>query len=370
MKKILKNNATLIALLVIIMFFTYRVDKFFTSRNLSNLTLQVTVIGIIAVGMTLVILLGGIDLSVGSIVGLSAVVVTLFMQKGINMVFAIILTIIVCGLLTGFWNGFLIAKYKIPAFIITLGMMTITRGLALTISKGSSIPVKDPRFQLLGGEYIGKGWSAIILLVILIAGILSVIAGYIKKKKYKIETSPLELIMKLVLIFIGMTFTFWVYVNYRGIPYPVATFGIIIMIFVFILRKTRYGRNIYAVGGNEEAARLSGINVFFINLTVYTIISALASLSGILLASRLNGASPNLGNMFELDAISAVIIGGTSTTGGSGTIVGTIIGTLIIGTLNNGMSLLGVDTSYQFIIKGFIIILAVWFDVVNKKKKV
>jgi D-xylose transport system permease protein len=157
-------------------------------------------------------------------------------------------------------------------------------------------------------------------------------------------------------------------VLYRGLPVPVAIFAVIALCGTFALNNTRFGRRLYALGGNEDAARLSGINVFQTKLIVYTTISVLASLSGILLASRLSGASPNLGEMFELDVIAAVVIGGTSLAGGSGTIGGTVIGALIIGVLNNGMSLLGVSTFYQLIIKGFIIILAVWFDVLQKRK--
>ena len=149
---------------------------------------------------------------------------------------------------------------------------------------------------------------------------------------------------------------------------PVAIFAVIALCGTFVLNNTRFGRRLYAIGGNEDAARLSGINVFQTKLIVYATISVLAALSGILLASRLNGASPNLGEMFELDAIAAVVIGGTSLAGGSGTIGGTVIGALIIGVLNNGMSLLGVSTFYQLIIKGLIIILAVWFDVLQKRK--
>jgi D-xylose transport system permease protein len=172
-----------------------------------------------------------------------------------------------------------------------------------------------------------------------------------------------------VIAVVGLVLAFWIFTGYRGIPFPVAIFVVIVAIGSFALRNTKFGRRLYAMGGNEEAARLSGINIYRMKLIVFAIITTLAALSGILLASRLNGASPNLGTMFELDAISAVIIGGTSFSGGIGTITGTVIGALIIGVLNNGMSLLGVPTFYQLIIKGLIIILAVWFDVLSKKKK-
>jgi D-xylose transport system permease protein len=166
----------------------------------------------------------------------------------------------------------------------------------------------------------------------------------------------------------GFALAFYAFGSGDGLPVPVAIFVVIAAVTSFALGHTRFGRRLYALGGNEEAARLSGINIFQTKMIVYVTVSLLAALSGILLASRLNGASPNLGTMFELDAIAAVVIGGTSLAGGSGTIGGTIIGALIIGVLNNGMSLLGVSSFYQLIIKGLIISLAVWFDVLQKRK--
>lgn len=370
MKKFLKSNATLIALLVMWVLLSQMSDVFFTPRNLSNLTLQVTTIGIIAVGMTMVILLAGIDLSVGSLVGLSAIVVTLLMKHGVNVWLAITLDILIVGVLVGLWNGFWVAHYKIPSFIITLGMMTIARGLAMVLSNGSSVPVTDSTFPLIGGGFISKPVTAIILLIALGLGIYGVINNVIQKKKYGMKVGNGEVIYGIIINVLGIGFAFIVFDGYKGIPIAVAIFAVVVLLGIFILRKTKFGRNIYATGGNEEAARLSGINIFGVNLSVYTLIAVLSAISGIILASRLNGASPNLGTMFELDAIASVVIGGTSLTGGSGTITGTIIGTFIIGTLNNGMSLMGISSFYQLIVKGLIIILAVWFDVMNKRKKV
>lgn len=385
MKKFFKDNATLIALFVLGLILTivtsFEVtdgkvtfdimnNMFFNARNLNNLTRQVTLIGIISIGMTMVILLGGIDLSVGSIVGVSGIVVALLMSYGVNMWVAILLTILLTGVLVGVWNGFLIAHYKIPPFIITLGMMTIARGLALIFSNNSSVPIADPFFAVLGGEYIPQTASIVLIVLGLIFSFYSIYSGIKKKKSYGITVKSTSTIWNIFITIAGIALALMVFGGYRGIPIPVAIFIVLIIIGEFILRKTKLGRSIYAVGGNEDAARLSGISVFKINMFVYTTVSALSAVSGILLASRLNGAAPTLGNMFELDAIAAVVVGGTSLNGGSGTIKGTIIGTFIIGFLNNGMSMLNVDTSYQFVVKGLIIILAVWFDVMNKRKKV
>jgi D-xylose transport system permease protein len=177
-----------------------------------------------------------------------------------------------------------------------------------------------------------------------------------------------RLAASIIIAVAGFALAVYVFGRGDGLPVPVTIFVVIAAVAIFVLGQTRFGRRLYALGGNEEAARLSGINIYQTKMIVYVTVSLLAALSGILLASRLNGASPNLGTMFELDAIAAVVIGGTSLAGGSGTIGGTIIGALIIGVLNNGMSLLGVSSFYQLIIKGLIISLAVWFDVLQKRK--
>lgn len=368
MKKYLKNNVTFIALIILGIVLSFLSNDFLTPRNLSNLTNQVTIIGIMAVGMTMVIIIGGIDLSVGSIVGLSAIVVTMLMQAGLNSFLSILITIFVCGITIGLWNGFWIAHYKIPSFIITLGMMTIARGIALTISNGSSIPVTNEFFSRIGGDFISKGLTTVILGFSLLFLIYLTINQIKKKKLYNISINFGEVAYKAILSFVILGFFFYVFVSYNGIPYPVAIFIFISILGIFILNKTKFGRRIYALGGNEEAARLSGINIYKTKIYVYIIMSSLSAISGIILASRLNGASPNLGTSFELDAIAAVVIGGTSLSGGFGTITGSIIGTFLIGILNNGMSLLGVNTFYQLIVKGGIIIVAVWFDIINKGK--
>ena len=366
--KFLKENGTLVALVVLMIIFSFWDEAFFTSRNLTNLARQTTIVGIIAVGMTLVIIINGIDLSVGSIVGLSAIVVTLLMQSGVNVWAAILITLFLTGILIGLWNGFWIAHYNIPPFIITLGMMTIARGVALTLSEGGSVPVTDPIFGDIGGGFFSVTVSTGIVLVIVGFLLLSQYRDLKQKRQYGIEVKRQELITTVVVTLLAGGVTLYAFA-YRGLPYPVAIFAVIVFFGTFMLQNTKFGRRVYAMGGNEEAARLSGINIYRMKLGIYCIITTLAALAGILLASRLNGASPNLGNMFELDAISAVIIGGTSFSGGVGTIIGTVIGAFIISVLNNGMSLLEVPTFYQLIIKGLIIILAVWFDVLSKKKR-
>jgi D-xylose transport system permease protein len=347
--------------------FSFWDESFFTPRNLTNLARQTTIVGIIAVGMTLVIIINGIDLSVGSIVGLAAIVVTMLMQAGVNPWLAIIITLFLTGVLIGLWNGFWIAHYNIPPFIITLGMMTIARGVALTLSDGGSVPVTAPVFAEIGGGFLSTTLSMIVVLVILGFVFFSQFRDVKQKQQYGVAVKRQDVITTTVVTLLAGGLILYAF-TYRGIPYPVVIFAIIAFVGTFLLQNTKFGRRIYAMGGNEEAARLSGINIYRMKLGIYCIITTLSALAGVILASRLNGASPNLGNMFELDAISAVIIGGTSFSGGVGTIIGTVIGAFIISVLNNGMSLLEVPTFYQLIIKGLIIILAVWFDVLSKKK--
>jgi D-xylose transport system permease protein len=365
--RFVKANATLIALVVLTVALAIADPTFHTARNLSNVARQVTIVGVIAVGMTMVILIAGIDLSVGSVVGVAAVVVTLLMQAGLAAWIAVPVTLAVVGGLIGLWNGFWIAHYRIPPFIITLGMLTIGRGVALTLSGGSSVPVADPAFATLGGAYIPPVPTLVILAIAALVYFSTLVRGLGDSNKSG-RGNVDKLAAGVIIAAAGFALAVYVFGRGDGLPVPVAIFVVISGAAIFVLGHTRFGRRLYALGGNEEAARLSGINVYQTKMIVYVTVSLLAALSGILLASRLNGASPNLGTMFELDAIAAVVIGGTSLAGGSGTIGGTIIGALIIGVLNNGMSLLGVSSFYQLIIKGLIISLAVWFDVLQKRK--
>lgn len=364
--RFIRTNATLIALVVLAVALALVDPTFATARNLSNVARQITIVGIIAVGMTLVILIAGIDLSVGSVVGVAAVVVTLLMQYGLAAWIAVPVTLVIVGGLVGFWNGFWIAQYRIPPFIITLGMLTIGRGAALSLSSGSSVPVTDPSFAYLGSAYIPPAPTPVLLALAALVGFYALAKTFRESRKTGLPHLERDL-PGIVATAVGLVLAAYVFGTGDGLPVPVAIFVVIAGIAIFVLGHTRFGRRLYALGGNEEAARLSGIDVYGTKIIVYLTVSVLSALSGILLASRLNGASPNLGNMFELDAIAAVVIGGTSLAGGSGTIGGTIIGALIIGVLNNGMSLLGISSFYQLIIKGLIISLAVWFDVLQKK---
>lgn len=353
-----KKHGILLGLVFLIIVTTLLTGgTFFTQRNLINLTRQVAVNGILAVGMTLVILIGGIDLSVGSVVALTGIIVA--QLQGWGTALAMTSTLLV-GLIIGSWNGFFITKFKIPSFIITLGMMTIARGLALVFSGGQAIAPLNESFRVIGEEYIPANISLGIIAVIFFFVFLFAIKQR-KRTIIKFDRNLFANIADSVFIIFGIALLFWL-ISYKGMPISVVIFACIALLGIYVLRETKFGRYIYAIGGNEEAARLSGINVKFVKFLVFVIMGILASISGMVLAARLNAGVPTAGVMFELDAIASVVIGGTSLMGGYGTIGGSIIGALIIGTLNNGMQLLNIPSFYQEIAKGVIIISAVLMD--------
>ena len=307
----LRKYGIVLILLGMLIAMTFLSPAFLTARNLLNIVRQISVMGLIAIGVTMVIITGGIDLSSGSVLALAAVVATSLAQRldwaeikfpGLDVpVFVPILAALAVGAVCGLVNGSLIARFKIPPFIATLGMMTVARGFALIYSERPVSGLKDSY------TYIGQG-------------------------------EPF------------------------GIPVPILILALVAIAAHVLLNNTRFGRHIYALGGNEQAARISGINIGRVKIGVYTIAGLLAGLSGLVLSSRIGSGQPGLGLGYELDAIAAAVIGGTSLSGGIGTIWGTIVGALIIGVLNNGLDLLNVSAYWQTIVKGSIIVIAVIID--------
>jgi ribose transport system permease protein len=302
-RETLKKLGPFIALLVLAAGLALLSPDFLTVGNLFDVTRQVSINAIISYGMTLVILLGGIDLSVGSILAVSALVVALLMQAGYPAGLASVIGI-VCGALMGTVNGLLVTKGRVAPFIATLGTMTLLRGVALVLCQGSPISgFPSAFFAALGGGYF-----------------------------------------------------------LRVIPLPVVWMLILFAILWFVLDRTVFGRHVYATGGNPEAASLSGVNTDRVQILVYTLSGFTAAVAGIILTSRLDSAQPTAGAGYELDAITAVVLGGTSLAGGRGWIFGTLLGALLIGVLNNGLNLVGVSAFYQQVIKGSVILLAVLLD--------
>lgn len=294
--------------LILFVLLTLITNTFFTSRNLINVLKQVSINGIISVGMMCVLLTGGIDLSVGSIVALSGIVATTFAHPGEYPVIVPIILGVLAGAACGVVNGTLVAFLNLPAFIATLGMLSVASGVALVLSKGRPISNLSEQFRYIGGGTI------------------------------------------------------------LGLPILIYILAAVFLIGYLILSWTKFGRYLYAIGGNEDAAKASGLSVARIKLFVYMISGICAGLAGTVLASRINAGQPNSGEGYELDAIAAVVIGGTSLNGGIGKVSGTILGVLIVGVINNGMDLLNISSYYQKIVKGSIIVLAVLLDRITKNK--
>ncbi|WP_201787692.1 ribose ABC transporter permease [Rummeliibacillus stabekisii] len=302
-KDLIQKLGPLLGLLLIIIIISFMSPSFLTATNIFNVLRQVSISALIAFGMTFVILTGGIDLSVGSTLALTGAISAGLLAGGMNPLLAMFIGLLL-GALLGAINGVIIAKGKVAPFIATLATMTIFRGLTLVYTDGKPVSgLGDSQaFQLFGKGYL------------------------------------------------------------FGIPVPVVTMIVAFIVLYFILKQTTFGRRVYAIGGNEEASRLSGINVDRITIAVYALTGMLAALSALILTSRLNSAQPTAGQSYELDAIAAVVLGGTSLTGGRGWIFGTLVGALIIGVLNNGLNLIGVSSFFQQVVKGIVILIAVLLD--------
>lgn len=300
--------AAFAALILLVIIFSIICPPFRTLNNLLTVALQTSIISFIGIGVTFVIITAGIDLGIGSVIALTGVVTGLAMNAGCPSLVAILLGML-AGIICGLFNGFVISNMKLPPFIATLGTMMIARGVALYITNAAPITVSEPFFDLLGGTIPGTNFPVPVIIMILVA-----------------------------------------------------------LIFGFVLTKTRLGRYAYAIGSNEEAARLSGLNINRTKYMLYAISGLLAAVAGIVLASRLSTAQATAGNAYELDAIASAVIGGTSLNGGIGTIMGTMIGAFIIGVLRNGLNMLGVSNFIQQIVIGGVLISAVYIDQLRTKK--
>ncbi len=383
-KTMIKHNmrqyAMLIALVVIIVFFQIVTGGILLKPiNVSRLIMQQSYILILAIGMVLCILTGGnIDLSVGSIVALVSASSAVFaVMWDIPVVISIILALVV-GILAGMWQGYWIAYFNIPAFIVTLAGMLIFRGINNLILNGQTILLPDMYVTIASGslpDFIGGANSDLHITTIVIGLIASVVFVFFQLKdrknkiEYKFEVPSMKafMVQQGALVVVINLFTLWLAMA-KGLPYIVIILVTLIIIYTFITGKTVAGRHIYALGGNAKAAALSGVKTKKVLFLVYANMGLMAGVAGIVFAGRLNSASPIAGVGFELDAIAACFIGGASATGGVGTVIGAIIGGLIMGILNNGMSIAGVSVFIQQVIKGLVLLGAVAFDVYSKSK--
>jgi len=357
------------ALVLIWLFFHWQTGNIFlTPRNLSNLMLQTSVTGILAVGMLMVIVSGNIDLSVGSLLGLAGGVAAILLTNwGYGLMPAILAAILV-GVAIGVFQGFLTAYLGIPAFIVTLGGLLAWRGAIKGISQSETIPIADPTFKAIGQSYIspGIGW---VIAALAIAGVLFLTFRNARAQKEYGLGSPeygKEALKSILPIGAIIVFIF-VMNSYAGVPIPVLILLAVAIIGFFITNNTTFGRYLYAIGGNAEAARLSGINNKIQVVKVFALMGALTGIAALIFTGRVGSASPDAGVLKELDAIAACVIGGTSLMGGRGTVFGACLGALIMASLDNGMSLLNVRDFMQEIVKGGILVAAVGLDMIGKK---
>ena len=378
-----KKYTMIIVLLLVTAFFAWKTGgKILLPQNINNLIAQNAYVFVLATGMLLCILTGGnIDLSVGSIVCfVGAVGATLMENKGVNVWVSILLMLLV-GLAIGAWQGFWIAFVHVPPFITTLAGMLVFRGLSNVVLNGMTISIKNETFiNLFGGGadcYIPDLFgNASINLTCLLAGVLAVVIfvivqlkGYMTKKSKGYETGSFSaLITKTVVLSVVILWFAYSLAKYKGIPTALVWVLVIVLIYGYITSMTTTGRYFYAVGGNEKATKLSGINTNNVYFLAYANMGLLSALAGMLTIARMTSAQPTYGQNYEMDAIGSCFIGGASAYGGTGTVPGVIVGAVLMGVINLGMSIMGVDANYQKVVKGLVLLAAVIFDVVSKKR--
>lgn len=382
--KLLRQNireyGMYIALGIIMLIFTILTNGLFiSSRNISNLLDSTGYIAVLAVGMTLVIVIRHIDLSVGYAAGfMGAIAAIMLTQYGLP-VYITIPIILIFGVIIGMFNGVLVASIGIPAFVASLAGMLIFRGALLKVTeKTGTISVTDDSFNAIGNGFIPSIMQVnglhLLTLILGLAFILLYIWGEVaarrNKIKYQFEVIPRSyFILKLAFISIIIGYITWILAGYKGFSWTVIIMLVVVAAYHFITNKTVLGRHIYAVGSNPEAAHLSGISVKKITYIVFGSMGLLSALSGILFTARMQSATTTAGTLFELDAIAAAFVGGVSSAGGVGKVTGAIIGAVVMASLTNGMNLLGVGISYQYMIRGGVLALAVIFDVMTRRRR-
>jgi D-xylose transport system permease protein len=366
----LRTYTMVLALVVIWAVFTGVTDgAFLQPRNLSNLLRQMSVTGILSVGMVLIIVAGHIDLSVGSVVCfLGAVLAVLNTQLGYSPMQSFMLTMGV-GALIGLVHGWLLSYQRIPAFIVTLGGMMVFRGVSMMVTKNNTIPLETNWIQSLGTAYVSPQIGWMICIAGLAVTLAIVMSNRIQAKKFGLEVSSPASFAGTCFLMALFVFGFMkVLASYEGIPVPVLIMLALVVVFYVLSQKTTWGRRIYALGGNPDAAFLSGINIRAITLSIYVVMGLLTALGGVILTARVGSASPDAGQLLELDAIASCVIGGTSLMGGKGSIPGALLGALVMESLNNGMSLANMEPYWQFIVKGVVLVIAVWADMWSQSK--
>jgi putative multiple sugar transport system permease protein len=378
LKHNLREYGMLISLVVIMGFFQVMTDgTLLQPLNLTNLVLQNSYIVIMALGMLLVIVAGHIDLSVGSVVGfIGALAAVLMVEFGWHFVPATIACLL-AGAAIGAAQGWFIAFFRIPSFIVTLAGMLVFRGLSLAVLQGQSVGPFPTSFQLLSSGFIPDLLSGETLrttsLLIGLATAVALVAAKLRERanqaRHGMESEPMPFFVGKILVFVALIIAFsWKLASYKGLPNVLIVMALLMLLYDFVTTRTTVGRRIYALGGNEKAARLSGVKTQWLSFWTFVNMGVLAAVAGLVFAARLNTATPKAGLGFELDVIAACFIGGASASGGVGKVLGAVIGAFVMGVMNNGMSILGIGIDYQQVIKGLVLLAAVFVDVYNKRK--
>ncbi|GAB3605264.1 sugar ABC transporter permease [Conyzicola nivalis] len=374
----LGKNGIFLALIAVVVLFQILTDGILLRpQNISNLIVQNGYILILAIGMVMVIVAGHIDLSVGSVAAfVGAVSGVLTVKMGIEWWIAIIISLLI-GALVGAWQGFWVAYVGIPAFIVTLAGMLIFRGLALVVLGNSNIGSFPEGYRALGNGFLTDLFGEFEIDPFTLGiGVFAIIAFVVQqfrtrsgRQSYAQEVEPLVwFIGKIVLVSAAIFGIAWALASFKGIPVTLIILAVLVLVYGIVTNRSVFGRHIYAIGGNRHAAELSGVKTKKVDFFIFVNMGFLAALAGLVFTARLNLAGPKAGDGFELEAISAAFIGGAAVQGGVGTIGGAIIGGLIIGVLNNGMSILGIGIEWQQTVKGLVLLLAVAFDVFNKRR--
>lgn len=360
----------LAAIVVIMLFFTFTTEgAYLSARNISNLLRQTAITGILAVGMVFVIISAEIDLSVGSMMGLLGGAAAIFdVWFGWPLPLTIVVTLL-AGVLLGAWNGWWVAYRKVPSFIVTLAGMLAFRGILIGITNGTTVSPTSNAMSQIGQSYLPNGVGFGIGAV----GLMLFVTWQWRRRSKRAQlglpvTTVNGDVTRQSIMAVLVLGAIYLLNDYRGVPTPVLILVALMLAGIFMATRTAFGRRIYAIGGNIDAARLSGVNVERTKLAVFAINGLMVAIAGLILSSRLGAGSPSAGNIAELDAIAACVIGGTSLAGGVGSVAGAVMGAFIMASLDNGMSMLDVPTFWQYIVKGAILLLAVWMDSATKRR--
>ena len=376
----IQTYAIIVAMIFIWILFSIATGGLYLSpQNISNLIRQITVTAFLSVGMVLIIVTGNIDLSVGKVAGFVSVIVAQFQAEIWNMILpdrpllTTILSVVIglaVGTLIGAFQGYVVSYLAVPSFIVTLGAQWAFNGGILIVTQGKTIPANQPLFSWIGQGYLKPTAGWIVAAGVIVLLFYTMFNSRQKKRRYGFELSPLYLdVLKTVLYSVLIVAYVAIVNSFNGVQIPVLLLALAAVVMSYVSNNTRFGRYAYAIGGNREAARLSGVNIKKNVFTIFVIMGLLCGVSGVVLASYIGYGTVAAGGGYELDAIASCILGGTSTLGGEGTVFGAMIGSLIMASLTNGLQILNVPASWQYVVKGAVLILAVYTDVYFKKNR-